>query len=104
MTKRPDVRAGLKRNDALYDTWSLVHLGVGVWLGWLMAPWVALLIMVVHEPVEVLMISPFLARFGIVYGYESLRNSLSDIFFDAVGIAIGALLLTSLKAPPFHLF
>jgi hypothetical protein len=104
MTKRPDARAGHERNNTLYDTWSLVHLGVGVWLGWLMMPWVALLIMVLHEPLEVLVLSPLLARFGIIYGYESMRNSLSDIFFDAVGITVGALLLTALKAPPFHLF
>lgn len=104
MDKKPDARAGLMPNDSLFDVWSLVHLAVGICLGWLMAPLVALILMAAHEPFEVKVLSPWLARHGIVYGYEALRNSLSDIFFDAVGIAIGYWLITSLKTPPFHLF
>jgi hypothetical protein len=104
MSKKPDARAEVAPNNSLYDIWSLVHLGVGIWMGWLMAPWVALIIMTIHEPIEVKVISPFLARHGIVYGYEGLRNSLSDIFFDAIGIIIGAWLLTHWVSPPFHWF
>lgn len=96
--------AGRRRNDALFDIWSLVHLATGIILGWVMDPFVALLIMVVWEPLEILVLSPFLARFNILFGHESLRNSLSDILFNAIGVATGFWGLTALWAPPFHLF
>ena len=69
-----------------------------------MAPFVALLIMTIWEPVEILVLSPFLARFGILFGHESLRNSLSDIAFNCAGVALGYWGLTALWDPPFHLF
>ncbi|HUR25777.1 MAG TPA: hypothetical protein VM327_07180 [Candidatus Thermoplasmatota archaeon] len=93
-----------RRNDALFDIWSLVHLATGIAMAWVMAPFVALLIMVLWEPLEILVLSPFLARFGILFGHESLRNSLSDIVFDCVGVALGVWVLTPLAAPPFHWF
>ena len=92
------------RNDLLFDVWSLVHLVTGVLMAWVMAPFIALLIMVVWEPLEILVLSPLLARRGIVFGHESLRNSLSDIFFDCLGVALGAWVLTPLWDPPFHWF
>ena len=73
-------------------------------MGWLMSPFVALVIMVLWEPLEVLVLSPILARYGIIFGYESIKNSLSDIFFDVVGVAVGAWLLPIIIAPPLHLF
>lgn len=79
-------------------------MSTGVLLGWLMAPFVALVIMVLWEPLEIFILSPLMARFGIEFGFESLRNSLSDIFFDVIGVIVGAWLLTSLIDPPFHLF
>jgi hypothetical protein len=69
-----------------------------------MEPFVGLLIMVLWEPLEVLVLSPFLARFQILFGHESLRNSLSDIFFDGVGVAVGYWVLLPLVDPPFTLF
>jgi hypothetical protein len=93
-----------RRNDLLFDVWSLVHLVTGVLMAWVMPPFIALLIMVVWEPLEVLVLSPLLAKRGIVFGYESLRNSLSDIFFDCVGVSIGWWLLTPYAKPPFHWF
>lgn len=93
-----------KRNDVLFDSWSIVHLLTGVLLGWVMSPFVALIIMVLWEPLEILVLSPVLAKFGITFGYETLRNSLSDIVFDVVGVVLGAWLLTLLVEPPFHLF
>jgi hypothetical protein len=93
-----------KRNDLLFDNWSIVHCLTGVALGWMMSPFVALLIMVLWEPLEILVLSPFLAKFGITFGYETLRNSLSDIFFDAIGIIIGAYIIGSIFNPPFFLF
>lgn len=92
------------RNDALFDAWSIVHLLTGVGMGWTMQPLVALVVMVLWEPLEILVLSPLLARFGITFGYETLRNSLSDIVFDILGVLAGAFLLTALVAPPFRLF
>ncbi|HUY84904.1 MAG TPA: hypothetical protein VMU97_00090 [Candidatus Dormibacteraeota bacterium] len=92
------------RNGALYDKWSLVHLVTGVVLGWVMEPFVALLIMVLWEPLEIFVLSPLLARFDVVFGYESLNNSLSDIVFNCLGVALGAWVLAATAVPPFHLF
>lgn len=93
-----------RRNDALFDIWSIIHLGTGIMMGWIMAPFIALVLMVLWEPLEIFILSPFLAKFGIDFGYESLRNSLSDIFFDVLGVIFGAWFLSALYAPPFHLF
>lgn len=92
------------RNDLLFDVWSLVHLVTGILMAWVMDPFVALLIMVLWEPLEILVLSPLLAQAGIVFGHESLRNSLSDIFFDCLGVAIGWWVVSRLWDPPFHLF
>lgn len=104
--ERMMARLGIehRRNDALYDTWSLAHIAWAMVLAWVMPPFIALTIMVLWEPLEVLIISPFLARYGIVFGFESIRNSLSDIFFDVIGVFIGVYVLSELFAPPFHLF
>jgi hypothetical protein len=92
------------RNDLLYDTWSLVHLATGIAFGWLMSPLIGLVIMILWEPLEVLILSPILMKRGIIFGHESIRNSLSDIFFDTVGVLLGFYLLTAAFDPPFHLF
>lgn len=92
------------RNSNLFDIWSVVHLLTGVAMGWVMDPFVALALMVLWEPFEILILSPQLAKKGIVFGHESLRNSLSDIFFDVVGVAIGASVILSISEPPFSLF
>ena len=73
-------------------------------MAWVMAPFVSLLILVLWEPLEILVLSPLLARRGILFGHESLRNSLSDIAFDCLGVAIGYWGLTALWDPPFHWF
>lgn len=93
-----------RRNDALFDIWSIVHVVTGIVLGWIMSPFIALIIMVLWEPLEVLILSPLLARVGIQFGFESLRNSLSDIFFDVVGVALGVYILAKVIDPPFYLF
>ncbi len=104
MTRRIDPRKKVERNKKLADRWSLIHIGSGVLVGWIMNPFAALALMAMYEPIEVFILSPIFARFGIVFGYEALRNSLSDIFFDAIGITIGAALLAHLVTSPFHLF
>lgn len=73
-------------------------------MGWVMQPFVALSIMVLWEPLELLVLSPLLARRDIVFGDESVKNSLSDIFFDVLGVAAGTWLLGAAATPPFHLF
>lgn len=93
-----------RRNDKLVDIWSAVHLATGTLFGWIMAPAIAFIIMAAWEPLEIFVLSPLLAKFGITFGYEALRNSLSDIFFNTVGIIIGLLLLRHVVAAPFHLF
>ena len=93
------------RNNRLYDPWSLVHLTTGILLGWAFSnPFIALLIMAAYEPVEVLILSPILWRYGITFGYESWRNSLSDVVFDGIGIAVGSVLLAGVAVAPFQLF
>lgn len=103
MAKNSDRVIPRRRNEALFDFWSVVHLATGVLFGWLISPFVALLIMVLWEPLEVLILSPFLAKFGIDFGHESLRNVLSDVFFDALGVAIGYWLILELFTPPFYI-
>lgn len=73
-------------------------------MGWLMTPVVALALMVLWEPLEIFVLSPLLAKINIEFGYETLRNSLSDIVFDTIGVLIGAYAVTQLIEPPFHLF
>jgi hypothetical protein len=93
-----------RRNDSFADLWSLAHVGWAAVLGWIMNPFAALVLMVLWEPLEIFVLSPLLARFGITFGYESLRNSLSDIFFDVLGVILGAYILSSFFDPPFYIF
>jgi len=104
--KQKMTRTSVKptRNGALFDKWSIVHMGTGILFGWIMNPFVAFIVMTLWEPFEILILSPFLARFGIIFGYESFRNSLSDIFFNTVGIMLGVWVLASIAEAPFRLF
>lgn len=84
-----------RRNDALVDKWSFIHLGTGVLAVVLLpglSPLFIWLVMLAWEPFEILVLSPFLGRFGIVFGFESLRNSLSDVVFNTLGVAMGILI------------
>lgn len=82
-----------KRNGNLFDTWSIVHLCTGVLFGVFINPWIAFLLMTLWEPFEIFVLSPILEKRGIIFGYESLRNSLSDIVFNSIGILLGAYVL-----------
>lgn len=93
-----------QRNNSLYDNWSLVHLTSGIVFGWIMSPFWALVLLVLWEPFENFILSPIFARFKIDFGYETLRNSLSDIFFDTIGVIIGVYILLQFFEPPFRLF
>jgi len=98
MQENKNVR---RRNNELLDNWSLVHLATGILLGWLINPIYALIIMTAWEPLEIFVLSPILARFGINFGYETLKNSLSDIAVNIAGIAIGAFVIKSVFGAPF---
>lgn len=69
-----------------------------------MNPLIALILLVLWEPLEIFILSPILAKFGIEFGYESLKNSLSDIFFDLLGVVIGYYFVLAIIEPPFTLF
>lgn len=102
--QKRNVKHGLDRNNAVFDSWSIVHGLSGVFMGWVMPPQIALILMAAWEPFEIFIISPVAARWGIVFGHETLKNSFSDIIADTIGIIIGAFLLTNFVDPPFYLF
>ena len=74
--------------------WSFVHLATGAGLVLLLtgiSPLLIWLVMLAWEPFEIFILSPLLGKFGIIFGYESLRNSLSDIAFNTLGVSLGVL-------------
>ena len=81
-----------KRNDKLVDIWSLVHVVSSAGLAWLIGPVAAFIVVTLWEPLEIFVLSPLLAKRGIVFGYETWRNSLSDILFNSLGISLAVLL------------
>lgn len=87
-----------RRNERWLDLWTLTHVAWGAVLPFAMPPYWALVVMVLWEPFEVLFLCPFLARFGIKFGHESLRNSLMDIVADVAGVTFGAYVLVPLFA------
>lgn len=82
-----------------------MHFLTGASLGWIMNPLLALALMVLYEPFEVLVLSQFLYdNFGIVYGNEALINSITDIVVNTAGVAVGYHILRKRYPPPFVLF
>jgi hypothetical protein len=94
---RQTVRAALSsyrpRNDRLVDLWSFVHLVTCAAMALVVGPALSFLIALAWEPLEVLVLSPHLAKRGIDFGHESLPNSLSDVAFNTVGVVVGATIL-----------
>lgn len=94
-----------ERNSAILDLWSLVHFLSGVGLGWVMDSFWALVILIMWEPFEIFLLGPLVYKvFGKEFGYESFRNSASDIVMDILGLLAGLYLLRMLIEPPFILF
>lgn len=92
--KKHDRKSYLpRRNSRFVDTWSFIHLIFGVVFGLTFSPLIAVLILIVWEPIEILIISPILARHKIVFGYETVNNSFSDILFDIIGVLIAVIVL-----------
>ena len=83
-----------ERNRRWVDPWSLTHLAWAAALAWFMHPALAFLLMALWEPLEIFVLSPILARFGVEFGNEGWQNSVGDLAFDAAGV----LLAVGLKA------
>lgn len=92
------------RNNAFLDIWSIVHVFSGIVFGWMMNPLIAFLILTLWEPLEIFVISPYLAKHDIEFGYEGPLNSFSDILFNTIGMIIGIFILAKFFTPPFFLF
>ncbi len=89
-----NVDASPPRNNKLFDRWSLVHVATSIILAMILHPLVALLIVWLWEPFELFILSPLLGKFGIVFGHETLRNVISDLIFDLIGVLAGWLIIT----------
>jgi hypothetical protein len=92
----PELDLLRPRNDLLVDWWSLTHIAWGVGLTAAFGPFAALLTLTLWEPLEVLVLSPFLARRGINFGHESVQNSLVDLLFNVVGVLAATFILLPL--------
>ena len=69
-----------------------------------MPPFIAIALMIMWEPFEILILSPIFARHYIDFGYESLSNSMSDILVNVAGVSVGYYGLAQHFATPFHIF
>jgi hypothetical protein len=87
------------RNHRWVDWWSLSHVAWGLALTLAAGPWIAFVVLVAWEPVEVFVLSPVLARVGVAFGREGWRNSVSDVGFDAIGVTAGVILLRLVGEP-----
>jgi hypothetical protein len=87
------------RNDRLWDYWSAAHVAWSLAISILVGPWWGLALMVAWEPIEIFLLGPRLARWGISFGHETWRNSVSDMVFDAVGALLAFLLVLPLWDP-----
>lgn len=86
-------RAYQPRNSALVDRWSFVHAVTSFLMTIMLGPIPTLIIVTLWEPFEIFVLSPLLGRLDIVFGHESLRNSLSDIAFNSLGVSLAILFL-----------
>lgn len=96
-----ELPEGRPRNERLVDWWSLTHLAWAAGLVFLVGPFWSLVLMTIWEPLEVLVVSRLAARWGISFGHESLKNSLTDHVFNVAGVLLGAVLA---QGPRFPLY
>lgn len=89
----PNIKDNTPRNNAFFDKWSIVHLFSAAALTLIFGASWAFVITVLWEPLELFILSPILAKLGILFGHETIRNSLSDIVFDAIGVGIWIIVL-----------
>jgi len=87
------------RNHRLVDVWSFIHLAAGILIALVLPPFWALVVMVLWEPLELLVLSPMLARIDILFGHESLKNSMMDVVFDVAGVVVGVYLVVPVFDP-----
>ncbi len=93
MPKQKNMQPLMIRNDKLFDGWSIVHVITSILFTLTFGPKIALIVVFLWEPLEIYLLSPLLAKIDVRFGDETLKNSLSDLVFDAVGVGVGYLLL-----------
>lgn len=72
------------------DVWSLTHIAWGALAGWFLGPWIGFLVMALWEPIEIFVVSPIVHRLtGREFGHEGWQNSVGDLAFNALGVALG---------------
>ncbi len=76
----------------------------GVISGLLMPPLIAIALIIIWKPFEILVVSPILARCHLDFGFETLKNSVLDIMVDIGGVALGYYAVAHYIVPSFHLF
>lgn len=90
------------RNAKLVDPWSFVHLASCAAAALVVGPVLTFVLALLWEPIEIRVLSPFLAKRGIDFGHESLANSLSDIAFNGAGVVVAvAIIGWTGHQPPF---
>lgn len=93
MDNVPKPQKSRERNNTFFDVWSAVHFVTSILFTLILGPKLALIILFLWEPLEIYVLSPLLARFDINFGDETLKNSLSDLVFDSLGVGVGYLIL-----------
>ncbi len=81
------------RNNSIVDIWSFIHIASSAGLAYLIGPIPALIAVTLWEPFEIFVLSPALGHFNILFGHESLRNSMSDLAFNILGVLLAIPLL-----------
>ncbi len=81
-----NIKQRTKRNNKLVDGWSYIHFLSAAALCFLFGPLAAIVITFAWEPIELFVLSPILAKFDVLFGHETLRNSLSDLVMDSIGV------------------
>ena len=89
----PNIKDNTPRNNSFFDKWSIVHLFSAAALTLIFGASWAFVITVLWEPLELFILSPILAKLGILFGHETIRNSLSDVVFDAIGVVCSVALI-----------
>lgn len=74
------------------DWWSLTHVAWGLVLSAVVGPFLAVVVLSLWEPFEVLLLSPWAARRGLNFGHEALQNSLLDLVFNIIGVLMAVFL------------
>lgn len=83
-----------ERNNRFFDKWSVIHFVTSMLFTLIIGPKLALLIVFLWEPFEIYILSRVLEKIEVRFGDETLKNSLSDLLFDSIGVAVGYAILS----------